>query len=233
MTDSVPNSAPADDVAHPVEEALQSLHASGGRILVSGAVGEDVLCGLARKLFGDGPRPRVLATADLDAAAVDACLPSSVPDDQTAIVRHGDARGSAAMHCDGGVERPPPPSWLRAFRTDIYDGLAGVRDGVDPSPSEIRVGVLTLRPLLDDNSPDEVASFCRLIGSEVTLSRGVAFFGSGLPTPTATLEPIRDVVDAEVRLRWEPGLDTPEQRWVLQDGTTKSQWHPLDITTDG
>lgn len=216
----------AGDAPHRFREVLTELKQSGCRLLVTGDVETTVRACESRALFGRAAdRHRVFGVTDLGDDAVGEHLPAdcSPGDADLDLIRQADTRGGGTL----ATSRSPSPSGdLRPFRCHLVDAIAAHRAGRRPSPAELRVGVATLRPLLDDGIAP-TRRFVRVVGDETVRSRGMAHFHLGLATDVEAIDALLRVVDVHIELR-RADDGTPEHRWTLLNYGERTGWLPME-----
>ncbi|MFC5970923.1 hypothetical protein ACFPYI_06215 [Halomarina salina] len=207
-------------------DALTELKQSGCRLLLTGDVETTVRACESRSLFGsaDG-RHRIVGVTDVGDGVVADHLPTScaVGSSDLDLVRRSAVRSSASRAAQG----QPAADSTQPFRRRLVDAIAQHRATRTPGPSELRVGVATLRPLLDDHGLDATRRFVGVVGGETVRSRGMAHFHLGMPSGTTASDALLHVVDVHVELR-RARDGTPEHRWTLLNYGEQTGWLPMD-----
>lgn len=224
-------------------EELSELKQQGASVLVVGSVRPEHQRAATSRLLGhatDRTRRRVLVstTGDGDDRSIghESALadtlrivryenqtrnaavqePASNPHTEPSIDNEtDDGTATATTLADLGIELS---SAVNAFETDI--------GGFEPS--ELRVGVTSLLPLLDDYSTEQVFKFIHLTNGRVTDVGGMVHYQ--LPVErdadiVPVLEPLFDVI---VELREQNG--TVQERWSLPKSGHCSGWLSLSET---
>ena len=235
-------------------EELRRLKRDGASVLVVGSLQSDQRRDLCSRLFGhasDAIRRRI-AVSTTDRAAwrptfddessptlfrqIDYDAPSrsavaDEPDATASDLGFGDRPGSgesthpsahhspsvATSHADAGTLAELGIAISSAI--EYFDTDAG---GLEPA--ELRVGIDSLLPLLEEYDRETVFTFLHLTSGRVTAVDGMCH--CHLPverdaTVAAVLSPLFDVV-LEVRER----TGGYEERWVLQNADRRSHWIP-------
>ncbi|WP_449271794.1 DUF7504 family protein [Halomarina oriensis] len=215
------------DDPHRFREVLAELKQSGCRLLVTGDVETAVRAHESRSLFGRAPdRHRVFGVTDLGHDAVvehlpEGCSPGSSGLD---LIRQTETRSSGASV---STQASSPATRTRPFRRHLVDAIAQHRAGRSPDPAELRVGVATLRPLLDDDGIASTRRFVRVIGDETVRSRGMAHFHLGLSANSEATDALLRVVDIHIELRHTDDSG-PEHRWTLLNYGERTGWLPME-----
>ena len=201
----------------------------GCLVLVTGDVEPAVRAGRSQQLFGQAEnRHRILAATALGDDAVRGHLPetASVDDPTTELIRFGDIRSVTVAETYTTPPYIDDDNEFAAFRWRVVDAIARHRSQRSPDPAELRVGVVTLAPLVDEHRIECIGEFVRVVGRETVRSNGMAHFQLGLDASTelgAHLLPEMDV-HVQLRRREERG---PEHRWTLLNHNVHTDWLPL------
>lgn len=206
-------------------DVLAALKQSGCNLLVTGAVAEDVTARATRKLLGTPtePRERVLALTDPVAENPVTYLPGSLypHHDGVEILDYRDVGRAAttAERSDGGS-----PRMLGAIGEELCATVAS--RGRETDPAQLRLGVMSLRPLLDQHDADSVAKFVDELTSTVLDTRGMAHYHLRLPDDDPVVESLSPLFEARIELRQLDGM-IPEQRWHVPDEGAETDWVTL------
>lgn len=209
---------------------LSELKANGCRVLVTGEVRPAFRAQRSRRLFGCAEnRERILAATNLGDDEIAAHLPEGKTsvDEDIEVIRLDDIRSVSVAetyttppHVDGSNE-------FAAFQWRIVDAIARHRLEDDPGPAELRVGVSTLAPLLDEHGLETTREFVRIIGRETVRSKGMAHFQLGLESESAVASELVPEVDIHIELR-TTSAGIPEHRWTLLNHNVHTEWFPVD-----
>lgn len=206
-------------------DVLAALKQQGCNLLVTGAVAEDVTARATRKLLGTPtePRERVLALTDPVVENPVTYLPGSLypHHDGVEILDYRDVgrAASAVERSDGGS-----PRTLDAITEELCATVAG--RGRDTDPAQLRLGVMSLRPLLDRHDVDTVAQFADELTGTVLDTRGMAHYHLRLPDDDPVVDSLSPLFDARIELRQLDGM-IPEQRWHVPAEDAETDWVTL------
>lgn len=210
-------------------DRLQSLKRSGCAVLVTGEVREAISQRMTRKLLGaaEEPRTRVLGLIDQDREDVPNLLPGDATprDGRVYLVDYGGTRAAAEAspgHEDAGWR------WddLDELRTTLCDAMATAKIGASGfDPSELRLSLFTLSPLVYRHDPAAVDRFVTTVGDHVRGTRGMAHFHLPIPDDSTPVRRLSPLFDARVELREKRGR--PEQRWHFPEPDEPTAWFGL------
>jgi hypothetical protein len=206
-------------------DVLATLKHQGCNLLVTGAVAEDVTARATRKLLGTPtePRERVLALTDPVVENPVTYLPGSLypHHDGIEILDYRDVGRAASTveRSDGGS-----PRTLDAIGEELCATVAG--RGSDTDPAQLRLSVMSLRPLLDRHDADTVATFLEDLTSTVLDTRGMAHYHLRLPDDDPVVDSLSSLFDARIELRQLDGM-IPEQRWHVPAEDAETDWVTL------
>lgn len=209
--------------------SLQALKQEGCRILLTGDIGVDERAIQSARLFGKATdRHRILAATDLDIDDVRDHLPAQLVEDQpnAEVIRYDEIRSVSVSDTYGAPPYANTNNEFAAFRWRLVDAIARHRVGRTPSPAELRVGVATLAPLIDEHGTQTVEELVQVVGDETVRSRGMAHYHLGLNADSTAAESLLPLMDVHIELRHREG-SSPEHRWTLLDHNVHTQWIPL------
>lgn len=206
-------------------DVLAALKRNGCNLLVTGAVSGDVTARATRKLLGTPtePRERVLALTDSVVEQPVTHLPGSLypHHDGVEILDYRDVgrSTSTAERSDGGT-----PRTLDAIREELCATVA--RRGHGTTPAQLRLGVVSLGPLLDRYDADAVEQFIDTLSETVLDTRGMAHYHLRLPDDSPAVDELVPLFDARIQLRQLDGM-IPEQRWHVPGEDADTDWVTL------
>ncbi|WP_128476170.1 DUF7504 family protein [Halorussus pelagicus] len=204
----------------------------GSNILLTGEVPDAVSARISRFLFGgDEPRRfRVLGLTDQSIRNAATRLPSdtSYNDPETWVIdqRRGErsvpasaerfARDSEPLETDDARQLCEEIQTAIRFYDERADGLA---------PAELRVGVDSLFPLLQEDR-ETTERVLRSLAAAVRGVHGMAHYHLRVPDDDPLVADLMDLFDARVELRKRPRRN-PEQRWHAPDIDAVTPWMEL------
>jgi hypothetical protein len=209
-----------------VASALRTLKLNGAALLVSGRADHAVRAAMTRNLLGHPGeyRRRVLALTDVETAGTSQYLPGGRADGDTELFDfRSDVRAATA--------RPTPSSGsptrrsTAAIRAHLVDAIARARHEEALAPGELRVGVVSLGPLLDEEPLEDVRTFVRLVGSETRQENGLCHFHLPADDPEL-VEALMRSMDARIELR-STDADGGEHRFHLPTVGETTDWFPV------
>ncbi|GAB3025517.1 DUF7504 family protein [Natronobiforma cellulositropha] len=115
---------------------------------------------------------------------------------------------------------------LSVLGSEVIDTVTAFDEDADGlEPSELRVCVDSLAPLLVDHRPENVFRLLHVITSWVRQVNGMGHFHLPVALEHDAVNLLEPLFDAIVEVRANGG--TNEQRWHLRDQRTSSEWLPL------
>ena len=229
--------------------ALDTLKQEGSNILLVGSTATSAHKAACRRLLGESDEPRcrlfVVTEQSHNSHGVDhVCSHGHTLESEHAttrvIVRSADENGEVSDHersprhgrNHGSTSEPTVTEsvvgteLLSTLGTEVIETVSAFNEEAGGlEPSELRVCVDSLTPLLVDHRSENVFRLLHVMTSWVRQVNGMGHFH--LPVATDhdavnLLEPLFDAI-VEVRVR----DDVSEQRWHLRDQRTTSDWIPL------
>lgn len=239
-------SPPADEDLEQFLSLLQELKVSGCNLLVVGdpARGEFTRC--SDHLFGDDDalRQRIFAVTDAHPESIVDRLPD--PDvaprpisATTTVINHAGPPRSVTAATDldtepalAGIEEMKiADPQLQGLRSGLVEAIETTARANDPiRPAEIRVGLDSLKPLLDHYSVPVVKQFLRDAGSTVDQHDAMAHYILMEPYDHDHVQDLAPEFDAVIELRsvnTEPNGHDTEQRWHIPSTGLTMDWLPL------
>lgn len=197
-------------------QALGDLKREGSNILVVGGASTAAHGAACDRLLGESNRSRdgryrvIVTTSDDDGD------------------RHGHATEGVTSrtvaydpaHAGNDPDRVDPLSALGADVIETVDRFEAEADGLDPS--ELRVCVDSLVPLLQEWSSETVFRVVHVLTSRVRRVNGMAHYHLPLRRDHDAVRLFEPLFDATVELRTRDGRH--EQRWHLRDRASPTDW---------
>jgi hypothetical protein len=203
-------------------QRLAALKRRGAGLLVVGATGDGSHLELSRRLLGDsraGPRRRSLVLIDGRGGPEERVPEGERGSDHLQVVdRRPLTRGAATV--SGSAPMLVDIDAVKQESMAAIDALEAAAGGF--SPSELRVCVDSLRPLIDRHGTADTEPLVRSLLDRVRGEQGIAHVHLPVPYDTEVVREMTDPFDAVIELR--PG----EQRWHVTDESLHSEWLPVD-----
>src|SRR6056297_600731 len=226
---------PPDDEIDQFLNVLNELKATGCNLLVVGDVPRDVFTRASSQLLGDSDilRYRVLAVTDATTQSVADRLPDAQTTplpltETTRIVNHAGAPRSVT---DQSEAAPPELAGihetcvadpqLQGLQSSLVEAIQAVaRNAETLEPSDLRVGVDSLTPLVEHHGEEVVRNCLELVGAYVRDNDAMAHYVLPDDYDAERVQSLVPSVDAVIELRTvdpdEHGHDV-EQRWHVPD----------------
>lgn len=198
---------------------LGTLKREGSNVLLVGAERAGAHGRLCRKLLGGPHRD---ARYRLRVTAGDGRVACGGPDAETERVRTVDVSRSA-LRSDGRSSESQSP---RSVGVDIVGEIDGIADDADGlAPSELRVCVDSLVPLVREYDPEAVFRLLHVTTARVDDARAMGHYHLPLAPDHDAVNLFEPLFDAVVTVRTRGG--TVQQRWDLRETETTTGWHEV------
>lgn len=206
---------------------LRALKRHGCNLLVTGEAGEDVFAAMTRRLFGAPreQRARVLALTDAPSADASDLLPADIEmgDPRVRVLNHGNDTRFIEADVSSTATRSDR-TCLVAFQEDICEAIGTVEtEHEELGPAELRLGVVTLRPFVDNYEIESVVEFVRTVGSTILETDGMAHYQLPLPDDAPAVQALSPEFDARIELRKANG-GPPRHRWHVPEYDLTAPW---------
>lgn len=206
-----------------IDPLLADLRADGCNLLVTGAVPQEVTYHATRVLFGADreQRERLLACTDLEPDP-DHYLRNGYRGGPTTVAADGLQRSVATTEPSAEL---PTDSRLHPFQARLCEAIAEAverRGGFEPA--QLRLGVVTLRPIVERFGTAESRRFLRVITTLVDGVDGLGHYHLPVEDGDDLVAAYDDLFDARIELR-KRERTPPEHRFHLPTETT--EWWPL------
>lgn len=202
-----------------VARALGSLKRDGGNVLVVGAVeGHASICERLSGESTDCPRHRLVVRTDRSRRAVE---PDADRDGVDWVVAYssGDADSSRSA-ADASFDE------LTALGSEIVgavDEFDGDQGGV--APSQLRLCVGSLEPLLADYDAENVFRLLHVVTTRINRTGGMGHYHLPVDREHEAVRLLEPLFDALLEVRARRG--DVEQRWHFRDRDASSSWLPV------
>lgn len=210
-------------------EELSRLKRQGANVLVVGSTRSGQQTKTCRRLLGhatERPRRRILVSTTGEPRDVSRVVETETPGQLTVISHKMQTRSAAAQTPSTASSLDSSPTSVdtltdlgieisRAIET--FDTMA---DGLEPS--ELRIGIDSLVPLLEEYGRERVFRFIHLTNGRVGEMSGMIHYHLPVARESdivALLSPLFDIV---IELRKQNSVC--EERWSLKGGTLCSGW---------
>jgi hypothetical protein len=185
---------------------------------------------MTRTLFGhpEEYRRRILALTDGDTSGTSQYFPAgAVPGDGATELFdfRSDVRAAAAGRVSADAPSGASRRSTAAVRARLVDAIVRAREEEPLEPGELRVGVVSLGPLLDEDSVADVRTLLRLVGRETRRTNGIGHFHLPTDDPELVATLMRNM-DARIELRGTEA-DGGEHRFHLPTVGETTDWFPI------
>jgi hypothetical protein len=239
------DSSPPDDDLTAFINLLNELKATGCNLLVVGDESREVFTRASGQLLGDADvtRHRVLAVTDATSQSIAERLPepNATPrplTETTTVLNHTGAPRSVTAATNPGT--PPELAGieevciadpeLRGLQSGLTDAIAGVGNRANLNPSDLRVGIDSLDPLLDHYGADAVKRCLDAVGGYVRDQRAMSHYVLRESYDSDSVQTLLPTIDAVIELRTvnpEKYDHDAQQRWHVPRHDLTTEWTPL------
>lgn len=211
-------------------DRLAELEDHGSAVLVTGAGAEGAHTAICREMLASTsvePRRRVIVAPN-GTLPFDARLPferGTVPDTTVIASRSGRSAGATAgQSVPQGVDVVElDDASLSSFGLAITEAVEQVQQRHGPlEPTELRVCVDSLAPLLDLHTEQQVFAFLVVLTQYIRTVDALGHCHLPVDRTTADVRLFEPLFDAVVEVRNRH--DHPQQRWHLDEGAITSPW---------
>ncbi|WP_408959791.1 hypothetical protein [Natrinema sp. 74] len=214
-------------------DELSRLKRRGASVLVVGSVRPSQWRDTCQRLLGqrsDQVRRRVLVSTTDDPHRLPFLVDDVDPETISPISYKAQARNATVSTPSAGPSTPASSNEVDTL-ADLGIAISSAIDSFETDttrlePAELRVGVDSLLPLLEEYGRQQLFKFLHLTNGRTRNANGMAHYH--LPVErdakiVPTLSPLFDVV---VELREQNG--DWQERWVMDDGDRSSGWLSVD-----
>lgn len=205
-------------------QALGTLKQEGSNILLVGERSTDAQLSACHRLLGEDRRDsRYRLFVLTDDSGCSSCHDGRDGRTRTRVIRRGTENDpSSAVQADSVVGT----ELLGALGTEVVETVDEFEDEVDGlDPSELRVCVDSLAPLLTEHDRQNVFRFLHMLTSRIRQADGMGHFHLPVDRDHDSVRLFEPLFDAVVEVRTRNG--GTEQRWHLRDQRTSSDWITL------
>ncbi len=210
-------------------EVLSELKQIGSNILITGEVAPNVSFHATQELLGSTNkcRERLLVSTDLTIEPDHYLRQGYVPAPRVIDFGTDQLRGASAAENPSLSTPTPKPlidSRLRPLQTRICEEIADLDEEYgDLESSQLRMSLLTLRPIVERFDYYDAARFIRIIGGLVKGVEGMAHYHLPIDDDDPLVEEFKHLFDARVELRRQGDIPT-EQRWHIPQINYSTEW---------
>lgn len=223
---------------------LNELKSTGCNLLLVGDAPRRLFTRASHRMLGadDETRYRILAVTDATPQSVADRLPDPAESprpisETTHVLNHV---GSLRSITDA-TEASTPPKLVGVKETRVVDPkLEGLQSalvdaistfanhGYPLRPSDLRVGLDSLEPLLDFYDENVVRQCLRTVGQQARTHDAMAHYVLPQPYDSDVVQTLANDVEAVVELRLSDSMDgTGEQRWLVPGKDMQTNWATL------
>lgn len=222
-------------------EMLSQLKQQGASVLVTGSVRAAQRRDICRRLLGQTTaqsRRRVLVSTTGNGHNVSDLLGSdSGPSETLTHVRYAtQARSVATSDADSSAMEPIAPSIDESpiTTTTLSDLGIAISSAIEEfevqanglAPAELRVGVDSLVPLLEEYGTERVFKFLHLTNGRVHDTGGMIHYHLPMDRDSDVASILAPLFDIVIELREQN--DVCQERWSINDGELRSGWVSVD-----
>lgn len=213
-------------------ETLMDLKRRGCCVLVTGQVNERTRAAQSRRLFGqiDTDRQRVLTLTDATATSAARYLPERLTPTHSTVTML-DYTEQVRVIADTVEPSSQPPSVdtnsddsasMGKLGTLLYDPIKDALQTDTHYPGELRLGIATLRILIDTDGLPATRAFIRAIRADILDTHGMGHFHLPGSLDSETVDALQSLVDIHIELRQTDCV--PEHRWHLPETGESTSW---------
>ncbi|WP_254763902.1 DUF7504 family protein [Natrinema marinum] len=202
---------------------LGTLKRDGSNILLVGSVPTDVHETACQQMLGSTERHsryRLFVTDSDDRAACSAT--GDAASERVRTIEYSATETEPAENLAAAGSQPSPAA-LGIRIVETIDQFAETAGGFEPS--ELRVCVDSLVPLLEDYDAETVFRLLHIATARVGKARGMGHYHVPLEPDHEAVSLLEPMFDAVVTVRSRNG--TAEQQWYLREADTESDWLEL------
>lgn len=215
--------------------ALMDLKRRGCCVLVTGQVNERTRAAQSRRLFGqsDTPRQRVLTLTDATSKSAARYLPEGIAPTHSTVTTLDYTETVRVIADTVGHSSQPAPvattsddaASMGELGALLYDPIKDILRADTLHPGELRLGIATLRILIDNDGFSATRAFVRTLRADIVAAHGMGHFHLPGSPDSETVTALRPLIDIHIELRQsECG---PEHRWHLLETGEATSWIQL------
>ncbi|SEQ88261.1 hypothetical protein SAMN04489841_2627 [Natrinema salaciae] len=218
-------------------DELSRMKRQGASVLVVGSVRPDQRQDACRRLMGcatdrarrrvlvsttDGPHPVLRFVDDIGSERLSVVS----YDPQRRDVTAGSTTPGPSIETAAAVS-PTEVDTLTDLSLAISSAIDSFEADADAlTPGDVRVGIDSLRPLLEEYGKQRLFKFLHLINGRTRGIGGLAHHHLSVERDARIVPTLSPLFDVVVELRERNG--NPQERWVIDDGAQSSGWLSID-----
>ena len=199
-------------------QTLATLKREGSNILLVGTETAEAHAELCDRLSGepeDGSRYRLFVTDKREPTGAEAS------GDAVRTIAYSGLELTATGDAELSGRTP-----LGTLGIEVIEAVNAFEDDADGlEPSQLRVCIDSLVPLLEEHSAEKVFRLLHMTTSRVANVQGMGHYHLPLERDHEAVHLFEPLFDAVVEIRADD--DAYEQRWELRDGETSTDWLPV------
>ncbi|MXV63243.1 hypothetical protein GS429_14435 [Natronorubrum sp. JWXQ-INN-674] len=214
-------------------EALSQLKRRGASVLVVGSVRADQRRNVRQRLLGqatDQPRQRIFVSTTGESHDLEVSGPVR------RITYAAQARSAAAQSPDSHEAEPSAPSTDESpiEATTLADLGIAISSAIETfetesnglAPAELRVGINSLVPLLEEYGAERVFKFVHLTNGRTRETDGMIHYHLPMDRNSDVVSVLEPLFDIRIDLREQNGEF--QEQWRIHDGGHRSGWITID-----
>lgn len=210
-------------------EELSRLKRQGASVLVVGSTRASQQTETCRRLLGhaiERPRRRVLVSTTGETRDVFDVVSERAPDRLSVITHDVQTRSATAVDSSSTSSIPETPTSTDSL-VDLGVGISSAIESLETAadgfePSELRIGVDSLVPLLEEYGREQVFRFIHLTNGRTRDAGGMIHYHLPVERDADIVSILSPLFDVIVELRERNGVC--QERWSLKNGTLCSGW---------
>ncbi|PGF15728.1 hypothetical protein CP556_06085 [Natrinema sp. CBA1119] len=214
-------------------DELTRLKRQGASVLVVGSVQPDQRRDTCQRLLGCGAsrvRRRVLVSTTGEPHPVSHFVDDGSSETLSVIAYNAQARSAAATAPDVSPSIEPSTTDVDTL-ADLGIAISSAIESFEATadvlePSEVRVGINSLLPLLEEYGRQRMFKFLHLINGRTRTIDGMVHYHLPVERDAQVVPVLSPLFDVVVELREQNG--DYQERWDIDDGAYSSGWLPVD-----
>ncbi|WP_306055231.1 DUF7504 family protein [Natronococcus wangiae] len=210
-------------------EELSRLKRQGASVLVVGSTRASQQTETCRRLLGQAierPRRRILVSTTGETGPISDVVSEQTADRLSVITHDVQTRSATASESSPTLPIAETPTRTETL-VDLGVAISSAIEAFDTAadglePSELRIGVDSLLPLLEEYSREQVFRFVHLTNGRTRDADGMIHYLLPVEREADIVSVLAPLFDVIVELRERNGVR--QERWTLKNGTLCSGW---------